>query len=295
MKLNKIFAIAVALLAFSACSDDDDVDYNTNGNVSVAMKDAAISVEENVDGGFLNVPIEVKGTANGMIKVDVAIAATGSESAQEDKHFYVTGKTIFIPANQQEGYVEIAIVDDRFRNSDHSFNVTITSAEGATVSGQKSTKVTIVDNDHTLYGRLQGKWRMNGMDGFTDEPLRERYCTITGAKNPDDEGYGDILFFSFTDDEDCAIQLEAHLTTIDGYNVIRFDIPQWAGKYGPYELNLYGSDGSGIYGGALLAIVNEDESALEWASELDFAICAQAGSQVLGFWDYYYNLVWDRD
>ncbi|MDE7024433.1 MAG: hypothetical protein K2O88_00950 [Paramuribaculum sp.] len=298
MKFNKIIAITVALLAFTSCSDDD-VDYNSNGGVTVEMADATLSVEENVKDGLLNVPIVVKGNANGMVKVDIAISSPANEGAIEDKHFLVTGKTINIPADKKEGYVEIFIKDDRFKNPNHSFNVTITSAEGATIGAIKSTTVTIVDNDQTLYGRIQGTWRMNGFDGFSDNALKQRYCTISGV--PEDmDGFGTTLFLDFTDDDAIALHVEAKLvkaTDNSGqeFDAIAISCPQKVGTYSSYDLQLFGSDGNQIYGGNLLAVINGDESEIIWASQMDFAVVATAGSQVAGFWDYYYDLSWDRD
>lgn len=298
MKLYKLFAISVAMLAFTACSDDDDVDYNSNGGVTVEMAEAALSVDENVDNGVLNVPIKVNGNPNGMVKVQVAISTPPQGGAVEDSHFYVTDKTVFIPADTKEGHVEIFIKDDRFKNPDHSFNVTLVSAEGATIGGVKSTMVTILDNDQTLYGRIQGTWRMNGFDGFTDGPLKERRCVISGVPSGMD-GFGQTLFLDFSDDDDIALRVEAKLVQVqlngETRDAIAMTCGQTIGTYSSYSLVLYGSDGGSIYGGTLYALINEDESELIWASNLDFAVVAALGTQIAGFWDYYYDLNWNRD
>ena len=54
MKLNKIFAVALAALTMTACSDDDKLELNTASGVSVAMEDATFTIGENVD--LFNVP-----------------------------------------------------------------------------------------------------------------------------------------------------------------------------------------------------------------------------------------------
>lgn len=198
MKLNKIFAIAVALLAFTSCSDDDDTQYNTNGNVTVAMKESTMTVDEFTTDDVVNIPIVVNGTANGMIKVNLVVNATGSTGAVEDKDYYVTSKTIYIPDTKKEGNMEIAIVNNRFKEADRTFTVSIVSAEGATVAQNgNSTLVTIADDDATLYGRLQGKWTFKAQDGFTDEGDEVSFrCNITGLR-ASDLGYGQYLFLEF--------------------------------------------------------------------------------------------------
>lgn len=293
MKLHKYLAIGIAMLAFTACSDDDDVVYNTNGNVSVEMQDPVFDIEENA--GIVNIPIAVKGNANGMVRVDIDIATSGEGAAQEDKHFIVTGKTIYIPAGQQEGYVEVSIVDDRFRNPDHSFNVTIASAEGATIGAVRSTMVTIEDNDDTLYGRIQGRWRLNGIDGFTDSPIKQRFCTISGLPQGQ-EGYGEILTVTFTDDDDCVLTTTAKLISIDGDNALQFTAPQNVGNYAQYDLVFYLTNGSGFAEGSLYALINEDESRIDWIEgQYGFAAIACLGGQPIVFWDVYWSLNWDRD
>ncbi len=191
MKLHKIFAIAIALLAFTACSDDeDDPNYNTNGNVSVSMKDSQISIDENVKSDVVNIPINVNGNANGMIKVEVAVTAIGTNPATEDKDFLVTSKTIYIPATKHEGNVELSIVNNRLKENDRTFTVSIIRAEGATVAQDSNTTlVTLVDDDATLYGRLQGTWTFKA-DGAAFR------CKITGLEE-NEPGFGKVLFIEW--------------------------------------------------------------------------------------------------
>lgn len=95
MKLYKIFAVALAALTMTACSDDDDkIGWNSNADVTVEMGQASISFKEGR--GMVNVPVTVTGEANGNIMVTVACEETGLNPAQEDVHYYVTDKTIII-------------------------------------------------------------------------------------------------------------------------------------------------------------------------------------------------------
>lgn len=198
MKLYKLFAMSVALLAFTACSDDDDTQYNSNGNVTVAMKESTITFDEFTTSDVVNIPIVVNGNANGTIKVNLVVNATGTTGAVEDKDFYVTSKTIFIPDTKKEGNMELVIVNNRFKENDRTFTVSIQSAEGATVAqNANSTLVTIKDDDATLYGRLQGKWTFKAIDGFTEEGNEVSFrCKVSGLR-PTEPGYGQYLFIEF--------------------------------------------------------------------------------------------------
>ena len=54
MKLTKYLMLACSALLVTACSNDDD--WNTDGNVTVEMKNATMKVKENA--GMFYVPVE---------------------------------------------------------------------------------------------------------------------------------------------------------------------------------------------------------------------------------------------
>lgn len=95
MKLNKIFAIALAALTLTACSDDDDI--NT-ANVTVNMQKTEIEVSEDFSTGtYYYVPVEVTGESNGPVRVTVKVEGVGSTPATEGDDYVITSKTIVIP------------------------------------------------------------------------------------------------------------------------------------------------------------------------------------------------------
>lgn len=169
MKLNKIFAIALAAITMTACSDDDG-DFNTAAGVTVNMQKASIEVREN--GSIFNVPIEVTGKANGPIVVYVETTPTGADPAIADENYMVTSQRIIIPAGTTIGNVEIKPVDNEEENETRTFNVTITNVEGASVGSQTTTLVGLRDNDSDPYEKMTGAWTLqcstvfsNGNDG----------------------------------------------------------------------------------------------------------------------------------
>ena len=63
MKLNKIFAIALAALTLTACSDDDDNNFlggvNSAKGVTVEMGNSQFTAQESEE--FFYVPVAVRG------------------------------------------------------------------------------------------------------------------------------------------------------------------------------------------------------------------------------------------
>lgn len=160
MKLNRIFAIALAALTMTACSDDDDTQYNTASDVTVNMETATMEIPED-NSGMINVPIKVSGKANGMIKVTVELQKTGNNPAESDVHYIATSDYVYIPEGQDVGNFEFHATGDDEINADRQFAIKIVSVEGAKIGSETTTLVTLVDDDHLIpnaLNRLKGQW-----------------------------------------------------------------------------------------------------------------------------------------
>ncbi len=161
MKLSKIFVLASAVMAFTACSED--MEWNTTDTGVVSMGQETVTVKES-KGRFV-VPITVSGERNAPVQVTVEVVAAETNPAVEDKNYLVTSKTVNIAADAEAGEVEIFTVDDDDINEARQFTMTIISAKGATIDdSKKSTVVTVKDNDAEFYEKLAGKWTMTGVD-----------------------------------------------------------------------------------------------------------------------------------
>lgn len=189
MKLNRIYTFLLAAMTFAACSDDEPA-WNS-GNATVKMEQTEISVRENA--GLFNVPITVEGERNGLVRVEVEVAELGTTPAMEDVHYYITSKSIVIPADATTGNIEIATVNDDEINDTRTFTMTIKKVEGATIADQASTTISLRDEDSDFYEKLKGPWTMQGVgvSGGTTTWTG----TITGMSE-NEEGYGRILYFS---------------------------------------------------------------------------------------------------
>lgn len=166
MKFNKIYAIALAALTLTACSDDDDNGLNSTSGVTVQMQQSTMSVSEDMQQGvYYKVPIVVTGEANGPVEVTVEVQGTGTAPATEDEHYVITDKTITIDADTQIGYVEFYPKGDDVINDDRQFIVTITGAKGATVGTESTCIVTLIDNEGMIpraYEAVQGTYQLQG-------------------------------------------------------------------------------------------------------------------------------------
>lgn len=188
MKLNKIFAFLLGAVLFTACSDDDE-SWN-NGSATVSMGSTEYSFKENK--GIVNIPIVVTGEQNGPIRVTVEVAETGSNPAMDDVHYYITSKTIVIPADSQSGNIEMITVDDDDINEERTFTMTIKSVEGATIGSNSSAIIALKDNDSAFYEKLQGKWRMSALDAGEEATWD---ITILGY-DEGEAGYDEILYMT---------------------------------------------------------------------------------------------------
>ena len=183
-------ALCVLCLLCVLCASCKEEKYNT-GQATVQMGQTTYTVKESK--GIFTVPIVVTGEQNGPIRVEVAVVPAGG-TAVEDQHFYITGKTLNIPAGKQRADVEIRAVDDRIINADRTFTLQIVHADGAAVSAtQSACAVTLRDNDNIPYERLQGVWTVQALDAGPDGMLRASWTTEVTPYDETDAHYGKQL------------------------------------------------------------------------------------------------------
>lgn len=174
MKLTKYIGVALAVLALSSCESNNVEDYptllgpvNTKAGVTVSV-DPTYNVNENEK--MVEIPVNVTGETNGKVVVTVSVKQTavnpGAEGAKEVEHYNITSKTINIPEGETTGFLEVTPVwEPGVINADRQFEVTITSAQGATVAAEKTCLVTIVNVDDA-YTMMVGKWTLTAESAF---------------------------------------------------------------------------------------------------------------------------------
>lgn len=166
MKLSKIFALSLAVIAFASCSSDDD-GFNTADNVTVSMEYPSIEIKENA--GYVKLPVILTGEANGPVQVKLQVSETTSNPAMENVHYYVTTKELTIPVGVTSVSAEFYPTENPAPDEDRSFQITIAEAEGAVISGNASTTVTITDMGVSPSPEelLAGTWRMEATSYWT--------------------------------------------------------------------------------------------------------------------------------
>lgn len=198
MKLNKIFAVALAVLAMTSCDDNKAEDYpeflgavNTASDVTVSVP-TTFAFDENQ--AVVKVPVTVTGETNGKVVVTVAVkelpAVEGVvESAILGEHYNVTSYTVNVPAGATEGGIEITSVWAAGEiNDDRVFELSIVSAEGAVV--ENSTCLVSIANIDDPYTAMLGKWK------FTAEASNAGTEAILNIATPDPSSqyYGSELY-----------------------------------------------------------------------------------------------------
>lgn len=195
MKIFKIFAVAVAVLSMTACSDDTR-DVNTDNDATVSMRYAEFSTKEGR--GIIKLPIDIKGKRNGDVKLTLAVKSEYENPAVDEKNVYLTTHTIVVYPEDTFYNVEVTIVDDKDMNEPRYCDVAIVAAEGATITTPSFTKVEIKDNDSEPYDRCAGEWILNTLDD-TGKPSK-MLVNLTSA-DEDQPGYKSyyVIHNMFTD------------------------------------------------------------------------------------------------
>ena len=216
MKYIKLFMFAAVMSLFAACSDDEN--YNGNGEVTLGFENSELTVKENT--GYVNVPIKINGLRDGDVKVTISTAEVGNNPAKEDVNYMITTKTLTLKADTLNSgvlNVELKTVDDQTINENRTFSITIESAKGAEITGNKTIQITLRDNDALIYEKFFGKWTLNAKQQVFDDqgyPVPGEYndfsaeVTISGTTDEENADYDHILTASCPRMFDVGISLD---------------------------------------------------------------------------------------
>ena len=199
MKLNKIFAVALAVLAMTSCDDNKAEDYpaflgavNTASGVTVSLPQTFEFAES---AGFVNVPVIVNGETNGKVVVTVEVKEltelpAETESAVEGTHYNVTSNTVNVAPGVAEGGIEVSSIwETGVINNDRVFEMSIVSAEGAVV--ENASCVVTITNADDPFTAMYGKWKFTAAASNT---TKEFVLTVGGPDPTDTEYYGKELY-----------------------------------------------------------------------------------------------------
>lgn len=204
MKLHKFLAISLVAVAFSSCQSGEEISapqepaINTASGVVVSMESAELFVSEDQQGNAMsNIPVVLTGEANGAVKVTVKVVADEAAPAVEGENFVVTSKSIIIPEGQKSANVQFYPKGDDEINDNREFTVAIESVEGAEVGANKTTLVTLRDNESfipTAYQALQGVWKCVVTDQGTPT---EDIVEIVGVEEGEEGFNSELTMYGF--------------------------------------------------------------------------------------------------
>jgi hypothetical protein len=183
MNYLKRFTILLLPLIMIACSDDDCL--NT-GAATVEFQSAEIEIKELASS--LNLPIVVKGENDGRIKLRIEMKDNNT-GFENDKDILITDYNLIIPAGVKSVNVEtlLSIANDEIEQN-RSFSIAIVNAEGATIGGNATCKVNILENSP-----LEGKYMMEGKSQLqTPNGVTGYACTLTSTDDSFEQLYLDF-------------------------------------------------------------------------------------------------------
>lgn len=222
MKLNKIFAFALAAMTLTSCCDEDEI--NT-ADVTVSMGEETITMPEDQisSASFYEIPIVVEGEANGPITVTVEFTSTGENGAKAGENYIVTSETIIIPEGKSEGHIELYPKGDEVTNEDRQFTATIVKATGAEIGTQASTLVTLLDNEGMVinaYESIQGVWTMSVE---TDEGPYSYDVEIVGDVEGGENYLKKLTIYGIEGQADWQIEATMSCNPVNGETILNFE------------------------------------------------------------------------
>lgn len=192
MKYLKLFALGFLPLAFTACSDDEEV-FNSS-EATVEFETASISVKENTS--MLNIPILVKGEHNGKIVVN-ATMTDKTDGIEIDKNVIITTETLNI--GKETKSVNLEVVFSGISNEEiidgRTVTFEITNVKGANVGENKTCIVNISENNP-----LEGIYIVGGADAFGTGTISCNLSMVPGDKENAylDFGMGNLITMKLT-------------------------------------------------------------------------------------------------
>lgn len=211
MNFSKIFFLALAAVAVTACSDASDEDVRDYPNFLDSKVNSAPDVTVSVPGTFsaneneqpFYIPVNVNGESNGKVVVTVEVKQpaslpAGTEAAKPVDHFNITSYKVNIAPGVNQGGIEVMPVWVTGEiNDDRVFEVTIVKAEGATIASNSTCQVTIVNVDDP-YTSMCGSWNLTCKRNGVETSYKINMKTVAAGS----EDYGHVLYgFGFGDSD----------------------------------------------------------------------------------------------
>ena len=152
--LSRLLFSFVILFGLAACGGGGG-----GGSSSITLSVAPASITES-DSGSANLSFTVTLSAASGSNVTLAYT-TADDSAAMGEDYTFTSGTLTIPANSTSATIDVPVLGDTNVELDETFNLTISSAQGASIANGSMTVAGTIVSDDTLAGYYTGSVSVN--------------------------------------------------------------------------------------------------------------------------------------
>lgn len=220
--------------AFAACSDDDNI--NT-GDATVQFQSASMQISEVTTA--LDIPIEVTGSHEGMVKMSVQYVE--SNGLKDDSNVIITSRDLLIPAGVSTVNLEtrLSVANDEM-DEGRVLTFQIVDVVGATLGSNATCEVRLKEASP-----IEGSYALTGLD-VTTGSVGSTLCTMTLSETDAntlllDFGMGATVPVQMADgfeEGDYQILIPGLSEIGGGLSLALFDYT---------SMNLYGNDFTGYF------------------------------------------------
>jgi len=179
-----MIAAAFTFAGLISCSDDGG---NGVDNAKIGFEETTYSFDETA--GLQRIAFVVTGEPKGYpISFDIQVSSVDGSKPDSLVRFTQTDNLKYQGDTLAPVFVEMNVLDNKKKEGDKSFTLTIVNVKGATISNA-STTVTIVDNETTPYDRLQGNYTFTATNGFSGETVSFPVKISSGYSAAEQEFY----------------------------------------------------------------------------------------------------------
>lgn len=161
--MKSIYALLAGTLLLASCADNEHPTFN-DADAFAAFTNSAITVNENVEGGELQIPVLFTSLAGMEKSVDFEIV-DGTAALGVDFELVNSSYTLNFTKDAPTQYITIKVKDNDTFGGDISFGINLKETEGINLGDSKSCTVKIIDNEHPLSFML-GTFTGNGESYF---------------------------------------------------------------------------------------------------------------------------------
>ncbi len=146
--MKSIYALVAGTMLLASCADNEHPVFN-DADAFAAFTSTSFTVNENVEGGELQIPVLFTSLAGLQKSVDFEIV-DGTAALGVDFELVNPSNTLNFTKDAPTQYITLKIIDNDTFGGDISFTINLKETEGMNLGDSKSCSVKISDNEHPL-------------------------------------------------------------------------------------------------------------------------------------------------